>query len=144
LCKRLRFAAKQLTRRRAGKPDFNIGDEYDVQDLLHAIIRCYLKYSVQEDPISTVAGTKSSRADIAIEELGVLIDLKFVRSPNDQKQLLSDFAEDLVLYSKWPHLKTFVFCVYNSDDLKDPEALHQLSGRKDMSGKVFHAEIVLA
>jgi hypothetical protein len=66
-----------------------------------------------------------------------------VRSPTDQKKLLTDFSEDLVLYSKWPHLKTFVYCIYNSDDLKDPEGLQQLSGKKDIGGKVFHAEVVL-
>ena len=101
LCCRLPNAARiLLSRQRKNKSPFLIEDEYDVQDLLHALLRAYLKYSVQEDPLPKVAGTKSGRADISIEELGVLIEVKFVRSPEDQKSIFTDFSQDLVLYAE--------------------------------------------
>jgi len=51
ICRRLPQAARILAlRSRKGKTPFEIADEYDVQDLLHATLRAYLKYSVQEDP----------------------------------------------------------------------------------------------
>lgn len=57
VCRRLPQAARILsTRSRKGKAPYEITDEYDVQDLLHSVLRAYLKYSVQEDPLPKVAG----------------------------------------------------------------------------------------
>ena len=143
ICERLPVAAKVLSNRRAKKPSFKLNDEYDVQDLLHALVRAHIKFSVQEDPIGKLAGTKSSRADISIEDIGVLIEVKFVRSPDDQAAFLRQFSEDLMLYSKWAPLKTLLYVIYNSGDLRDREALLKLDGRKDINGKVFVTKIVL-
>lgn len=145
LCQRIRYAAKILeARQRKNKQAYVIEDEYDVQDLLHSIIRAYIKFSVQEDPLGKVAGTKSGRADISIEELGVLIEVKYVHGPEDQKRIFEDFSQDLVLYPKWTRLTTLIFLIYNSDDLRDPEALQKLAGVKEISGKRFDVKIVLA
>ena len=89
LCSRLPQAARILAKRqRRGKALFEIFDEYDVQDLLHAVLRAYLKYSVQEDPIPKAAETRSGRADISVENLGLLIEVKYVRAPDDQRRIL--------------------------------------------------------
>jgi hypothetical protein len=145
LCKRLPHAAKILAlRSRKGKVPFEISDEYDVQDLLHATLRAYLKYSVQEDPLPKVAGAKSSRIDVSIEELGILIEVKYVRGPEDQKRIFEEYSQDLVLYASWPHLKTLIYLVYNSDDLRDPEAFEKLSAVQEISGKRFIVRVVLA
>jgi len=119
LCKRIAKVAGVLSRRtRINKKSYLIEDEYDVQDLLQAILRAYLKYSVQEDPLQKIAGTRSSRADISIEELGIIIELKYVRSPDDQKKIFDDFSKDLLLYSVWKPLETLFFVIYNSSDLR--------------------------
>lgn len=145
LCSRLGCVAGILSvSKRGGKSSYVISNEYDVQDLTHAVLRGYLRYSVQEDPISKLAGTKSSRADISIEELGILIEMKFVRSPDDQKQIVQQFSEDLMLYAQWKPLKSLLYLVYNSRDLRDPEALLKLDGKKDINGKVFTTKMILA
>jgi hypothetical protein len=145
VCHRLPNAARIFaSRSRKGKVSFDISDEYDVQDLLHGILRTYLKYSVQEDPLPKVAGAKSSRADISVEELGVLIEIKYVHGPSDQKRIFEEFSQDLVLYAKWPHLKTLIFLVYNSGDLRDPEEFGKLSGMHEIAGRRFKVEVVLA
>jgi REase_DpnII-MboI len=101
VCRRLPHAARILgSRSRANKAPFTIEDKYDVQDLLHATLRAYLKYSVQEDPLPKVAGAKAGRADISIEEVGVLIEVKFVHGPQDQKRIFEEHSQDLVLYSQ--------------------------------------------
>jgi hypothetical protein len=90
--RRLPQAVRILTnRQRKGKASFAITDEYDVQDVLHGILRAYLKYSVQEDPISKSAGTRSARADISIQDLGVLIEIKYARGPDDQRKIFEQF-----------------------------------------------------
>ncbi len=141
LCNRLSHSAKVLNRRRANKNPFEITDEYDVQDLLKAVLRAYFKYSVSEDPISKVAGV-SSRADFAIEELGVIIEAKYVHNPGEQSRIVKEFAEDLLFYSKCPFLEHFVYLVYGADDLNEPELLDKLEGVKELNDKRFRAYIV--
>jgi hypothetical protein len=144
VCERLRDAARQLRDRARGKADFKIEDEYDVQDLLFAVLRAYLKQAIQEDPISKIANCKSSRADISIEAMGVLIEIKFVRSPRDQSTLVQQYAEDLLLYSKWKPLRHLIYLLYNSDGLADPDAMAELSGKQEINGQSFQTHIVLA
>lgn len=145
ICQRLPQAARVLANRsRKGKAPFEIADEYDVQDLLHATLRAYLKYSVQEDPLPKVAAAKAGRADISIEELGLLIEVKYVYKPEDQKRIFEEFSQDLVLYSQWPHLKTLIYMIYNSADLRDAEAFLKLSAKHEISGRRFQVRIVLS
>lgn len=145
LCRRLPQAARILaTRQRKDRAPFEIRDEYDVQDLLHGIIRAYLKYSVQEDPLPKVAGTRASRADISIEELGLLIEVKYVHGPEDQKRIFEEFTQDLTLYTSWQYLQHLFCIIYNSADLRDAEALEKLSGVKEINGHRFTATLILA
>jgi hypothetical protein len=144
LCQRLPSAARILGKRQHGKPTYEITDEYDVQDLLHAVLRAYLKYSVHEEPLAKVGGSRSGRADVAIEELGAIIEVKFVRGPSDQQRVVDEYSNDLLLYTKWPHLKHFIYVIYNSNDLRDPEALDKLAGTQSVNGATFKSHIVRA
>lgn len=145
LCKRLPQAARILaTRSRKGKAGYEITDEYDVQDLLHALMRGYLKYSVQEDPLPKVAGAKSGRVDISVDDLGILIEIKYVHGPEDQKRLLEEYSQDLVLYAQWAHLRTLIYLIYNSADLRDAEAFERLASTQEIGGKRFDVRIILA
>jgi hypothetical protein len=145
ICRRIANAARIVSnRQRKDKEPYVIEDEYDVQDLLHAVLRAYLKYSVQEDPLQKVAGTRSGRADISIENLSVLIEVKYAYGPDDQKRIFDDFSQDLVLYAAWQPLKTLLFVIYNSSDLRDPESLEKLSGIKEIDGKRFNTVVILA
>lgn len=145
VCRRLPQAARILTNRlRKGKARFEVADEYDVQDLLHAFLRAYLKYSVQEDPIPKAAGTKSGRADVSIQDLGVLIEVKYVRRPDDQRRIFDEFSQDLMLYAQWPHLRLLLLLIYNSADLRDAEALERLAGPQEVDGRRFEVRIILA
>lgn len=144
LCGRLPHAAKPLARRRKGKEIFEITDEYDAQDLLHAIVRAYFKYSVNEEPIKKLANTKSTRADFAIEALGAIVELKYVRDPNDQSRIVDELAQDLLYYEQWEPLQILIYVVYNASDLSDPEALDTLSGMRGRGGKSYEVYIVRA
>lgn len=141
LCGRLNHSAKVLNRRRKDKLPFEISDEYDVQDLLKAVLRAYFKYSVTEDPIGKLAGS-SSRADFAIRELGVIIEAKYVHSPTEQDRITKQFAADVQSYSQWPYLEHFIYLVYGAEDLNEPELLDQLEGSLEVSGKRFKAHVV--
>jgi hypothetical protein len=146
LCERLPQAARFLGSRREGKQPYRIADEYDVQDLLHAVIRAYFKYSIDEEPIGKVGGARSARADLALPDVNTLIEVKFVRGPKDQQRIVEEFAQDLLLYTAWAPLQTFIYMVYNSADLRDPEAVARLqgNGNTELNGKKYRTVIVLA
>ncbi len=72
-----------------------------------------------------------------------MVELEFVRSPKDQKRIVQEFSEDLVLYAKWKTLKTLIVLIYNAGDLRDPEALTSLEGVKEIGGRRFNTKIVL-
>lgn len=46
--------------------------------------------------------------------------------------------------AKWPHLETLIFLIYNSADLRDPEAFEKLSGEQKISDRTFTVKVVLA
>lgn len=143
VCERIGRTANLLKNRtRKEKKSFAVEDEYDIQDILQATLRAFIQNSVQENPLPKVAGN-ASRADITIEDLGIIIEVKYVRSPSDQKNLVEDFAQDVMYYSKWEHLKVFFYLVYNSDDLRDPEELESLNGLKEINGRKFHSKVIL-
>ncbi|WP_446373557.1 PD-(D/E)XK nuclease domain-containing protein [Coleofasciculus sp. D1-CHI-01] len=118
-------------------------DEYDVQDLLHGLIRAYVKYSIQEEPLGKIAGN-SSRVDIAIEDLGILVEVKYVHNPNDQARIFKDLSSDQELYIKWEPLKVLICLIYNSGDLRDPESMEKLSGTRMIRDKQFEMYVVIA
>jgi hypothetical protein len=120
-----------------------IVDEYDVQDLLNAVLRAYLKQVISEEPLGKVANAVSGRADLAVGKLGVLIEVKIARRAADQRRILNDFGKDLNLYAKWPHLKHLIYFIYNSHLLADAEAFEELDGLKEISGRKFNVHVVL-
>lgn len=144
VCRRLSAAARVLANRDRNRPPYQINDEYDVQDLLHAVLRAHLRYAVTEEPLGKTGGARSGRVDLAVEDLAAIIEVKYARGPKDQVRLVDEFAQDVQLYVKWPHLQYFIYFVYNSADLRDPEALEKLAGDRIVDGKKFRVFIVLS
>jgi hypothetical protein len=144
VCARLQQAAKPLEHRRQGKTPFAISDEYDVQDLLHSLVRAYFKFVVSEEPIKKLANAKATRADFVVEALGTIVEVKYVHGPNDQGRIVKELGEDLLFYEQWEHLKVFIYLVYNASDLRDPEALDTLSGTRSSGGMQYEVYVVRA
>jgi len=142
VCARVSKAARALTTRRTGKQPFTISDEYDVQDLLHGLLRAYFKYPVKENPLPKAASAVATRADLAIEELGLIVEAKFVRTPQDQRRIEKDLAEDLIFYTAWEPLKYLFFVIYNSSDLENAELLEKFSKPQTINEKHFTAHVI--
>ena len=65
LCSNFHLIAKQLTNRHNNRETIEIRDEYDVQDLLHAILRIFFEDIRPEESTPSYAG-KSSRMDFLL------------------------------------------------------------------------------
>jgi REase_DpnII-MboI len=142
ICARVAKAARILTARRGKKASFEIKDEYDVQDLIHALFRAFFKYPVTENPLPKAAGAVSTRADLCIEELGLIMEAKFVRAQKDQARIEKELATDLIFYSAWEPLKYLFFVVYNSADLQNAELLDKFSKPQTINAKHFTARVI--
>jgi len=142
VCSRFKGAARSLLARRAGKSAFEIKDEYDGQDLLHAMLRCYFKYPVRENPLAKIAGAASTRADLCIDELGLIVEVKFAKGPRDQRRIEQEISEDLVFYTAWEPLKYLFFVVINSADLENAELLDKFSKPQAINEKDFQVKVI--
>jgi len=142
LCSRVRQAARVLSSRRKGKANFEISDEYDAQDLLHSLFRAYFKYTVSENPVPKAAASRSTRADLSIQELGLIVEVKFARTPQDQKRIEQELAEDLIFYTAWTPLTYLFFVIVNSADLQNADLLDRFSKKQTINEKSFTARVI--
>jgi hypothetical protein len=76
-----------------------IKSEREVQDIVWALLRAVFDDLVDEEPLRKV-GHSSYRSDFGLPRLGVLIEVKYVRSAADFKKVEKEAYEDSVTYLK--------------------------------------------
>ena len=77
ICNRFHQISRQLKQRHANRSTIEIVDEYDVQDLLHALLRLHFDDVRAEEWTPTYAGA-ASRMDLGAKEVGeqLMIDIE--------------------------------------------------------------------
>lgn len=75
--------AKQLQRRHSNRSTLKIMDEYDVQDLLHSLLKIHFGDIRVEEWTPSYAG-KSSRMDFILKDLGIIVEVKKTRKGLDE------------------------------------------------------------
>ncbi len=76
-----------------------INSEREVQDIVWALLRAVFDDLVDEEPLRKV-GHSSYRSDFGLPRLGVLVEVKYVRSAADFKKVEKEVYEDSVTYLK--------------------------------------------
>ncbi|MBY0549692.1 MAG: hypothetical protein K2W95_20610 [Candidatus Obscuribacterales bacterium] len=148
VCTSIRASAKCLQNRRKVKGHdqkaYEVANEFDVQDLLHAVIKAYFPSADIECPLPKMAQTASSRADMQLPEQGIIIEAKYVRENYDQKKLLGDLIVDCDYYSTWSELKLLLFVIYDTNKLMNPNALATyISGNRSIREKTFEVKALV-
>lgn len=110
--------ADQLSRRHAQKSTLVIEDEYDVQDLLHALLRLYYDDIRKEEWTPSYAGN-SYRVDFYIPEIETIIEVKKTRDTLKDKKLSEELTIDVAAYQKKEKCKHLFCFIYNPDRLLD-------------------------
>lgn len=127
---RFRKVAVQLTRRHSNRETLIIKDEYDVQDLLHGLLKLYFDDVRDEEPIPSYAGG-SSRTDFYIPDIKAFIEVKKTRSGLKDKELRDQLIIDIDQYQKHPGCDKIYCFVYDPDTiLRNPAAI-----KKDLEEK---------
>lgn len=105
---------KQLRSRHGERSTIDINDEYDVQDLLHALLRLYFEDIRPEEWTPSYAGS-SSRMDFLLKNERCVIEVKKARVGLGAKELGEQLIIDIVKYKEHPDCQTLYCFVYDPE-----------------------------
>jgi hypothetical protein len=126
LCRRFPLFVERLrTRQRQRVPLEKIKDEYDVQDLLHAILKLHFDDVRPEEVTPSYAGS-SSRVDFHLPKERIVVEAKMTRSNLGQKEVADELIIDANRYRTVPGVETLICLVYDPDKrCQNPTALER-------------------
>ena len=114
LCRRFPRFADTMRARQRGRTPFGINDEYDLQDLMHAILRLHFEDVRPEEYTPSYAGNHS-RVDFHLPRSRLVIEAKMTRSGLSQKEVINQLLIDVGRYSTMDGVDTLVCVVYDPD-----------------------------
>ncbi|MBL1729070.1 hypothetical protein ELD60_31035, partial [Klebsiella pneumoniae] len=114
ICSRFHLVANQLKTRHSNRESLVISDEYDVQDLLHALLHIYFDDIRPEEWTPNYAGG-SSRVDFLLKNEGIIIEVKKTRATLKAKDIGSELLIDSQRYRSHPDCKKLLCFVYDPD-----------------------------
>ncbi|WP_191084393.1 PD-(D/E)XK nuclease domain-containing protein [Roseococcus microcysteis] len=114
LCLRFHAVVRQLQQRHNDRETIVINDEYDVQDLLHALLRLNFDDVRAEEYAPSYAGG-SSRIDFLLKSEKIVIEVKKTRSSLRQKEIGEQLIVDRARYEGHPDCKLLVCFVYDPE-----------------------------
>ena len=129
----------QLQRRYSKRKTLEIKDEYDVQDLLHALLKLHFDDVRPEEWTPSYAGN-SNRMDFLLKEEEIAIEVKMTREGLKDKHLGEQLIIDIAKYKEHPNCKTLYCYVYDPNwYIRNPRGIEKdLSGMKEnIDVKVF-------
>lgn len=112
----LRRAMHPLTHRRKGTQPLSFGSEYDVQDLLHALLRPWINDIRPEEFTPSYAGS-STRMDFLLPAHGLVIETKVVRDRVHAKGVGDELIIDIEHYRRHPQCSSLWCVVYDPNHL---------------------------
>jgi hypothetical protein len=109
---RFHRVARQLRQRHGNRATLDVQDEYDVQDLLHALlIEAFDDVRPEESTPSYAGG--SARADFLLPEHHLVIETKMPRRGLGARQLGDELLQDIPRYREHPKCHRLVCFVYD-------------------------------
>jgi hypothetical protein len=130
LCSRFHAVVNQLNqvKRRQKSPSRScIRSEYDVQELLHALLWIFFTDVRREDPVPQRAGA-SSRTDFVLKKEAIIVEVKKTRSNLRDNQVGKELIVDIERYKARNDCKLAFCFVYDPDHfIKNPAGLEELS-----------------
>jgi hypothetical protein len=114
---------RQLRSRHDNRGTLIISDEYDVQDLLHALLILHFDDVRAEEWTPSYAGG-CERMDFLLKDLQTVIEVKKTRSSMSKKDLGEELIIDIEKYKSHPGCKQLYCFVYDPDGfLGNPNAI---------------------
>lgn len=130
-------SATVLSSRSRSRPPFEIADEYDVQDLFHALVLPAVPDITPEDPAPKIAG-HASRLDFTSKSTRIGFEIKHVKGKSHVPTIREELLLDERTYHEHPYVDCVVAFVW---DPKTHIALHErVAFEADLSQTVTVAD----
>lgn len=115
--------SRQLLNRHNNRSTLKIDDEYDVQDLLHALLRIEYEDIRAEEYTPSYAGS-SSRVDFLLKREMIVIEVKKTRKGLTDKEVGDQLLLDTQHYKAHPDCKKLICFVYDPENkIQNPRGL---------------------
>jgi hypothetical protein len=112
ICDRFTIVANALAIRHDNRETLVIKDEYDVQDLLGALLNLHFTDVRPEEWTPSYAGN-ASRMDFLLKPEQIVVEAKMTRKGLGQKELVTQLAEDILRYQAHQDFRTLICFVYD-------------------------------
>lgn len=130
LVKGLQRAMHPLTHRRKGSQSLSFSNEYDVQDLLHALLRPWVQDIRPEEFTPSYAGS-STRMDFLLPAHKLVLETKIVRDRSHAKKIGDELIIDIEHYRRHMDCKDLWCVIYDPNQfITNAEGL-----KSDLEGK---------
>lgn len=106
---------RQLRNRYDSRETLDVIDEYDTQDLLHALLCLYFEDIRAEEWTPSYAGS-GSRQDFLLKTEQIVIEVKKTRKGLGNKQVGEQLIIDIERYKVHPDCKTLLCFIYDPDE----------------------------
>lgn len=131
ICARFHLVAKQLQSRHGGRKGLKIEDEYDTQDLLHAILHTYFDDIRPEEWTPSYAGG-GSRVDFLLKDEQIIIEVKKTRPTLKGSDVGAELIVDSQRYKAHPDCKRLLCFVYDPEGwISNPRGLENDLNKKE-------------
>lgn len=114
ICNRFHLVARQIEKRHGNQSTIIVKNEYDVQDLLHALLKVNFDDVRSEECTPSYAGG-ASRMDFLIKQEKIVIEVKMTRKGLGAKEVGDQLAIDIQRYQAHPDCETLICFVYDPD-----------------------------
>ncbi|QWT22117.1 hypothetical protein KPL74_08930 [Bacillus sp. NP157] len=114
ICLRFHYVARQLRVRHADRPTLEVDDEYDAQDLFHALLKLHFDDVRPEEWTPSYAGG-SSRVDFLLKEEGIIVELKKTRKSMSERDIGEQLITDAARYQAHPDCRALICFVYDPE-----------------------------
>ncbi|KLG48782.1 hypothetical protein WQ74_24240 [Escherichia coli] len=143
MVKGLQRAMHPLTHRRKGSQSLSFSNEYDMQDLLHALLRPWVQDIRPEEFTPSYAGS-STRMDFLLPAHKLVLETKIVRDRSHAKKIGDELIIDIEHYRRHSDCKNLWCVIYdpnqlitNSEGLKSDLEGKRVSKDGELIVKVF-------
>lgn len=105
-----------LSHRRKGATELRFDREYDIQDLLHSLLRPWISDIRAEEYTPSYAGS-NTRMDFLLPKYEAVIETKFVRDRSHAKKIGDELIIDIGHYRSHPSCRILWCIIYDPDKL---------------------------
>ena len=113
---------KKATRRKTMPTRWLIDKEADVQAFLLAVLYPYFVDQLEDEQYLQGFGLRQPRFDFAITSLGLIVEVKVMRTSGDINSIEAEISDDLALYFKAGNpFRSMIVYIYDDRDKPEPE-----------------------